>query len=344
MDVSEAVEMPHRRTFALAYDGESLRDGAMSVREVAPALLAFSELLERINAQENGERARIELDINATREGSFEVVLVLHLGFVDALKDMFTSDGATAIATILTIAGVSGQGLYWLVKRLRGQEPKSVTRLGVGDDSLRITDAEGREIVVSNSLLRAYQDKQIRQSLRRTLDPLEKEGISDFIIYADDSAKNVSESVSEEDIELYDVEADNENLLTDEVSQKVLSIETAGLAEGNKWRVSDGSRKFWVGIQDPDFVDRIKQGEPFGARDLLRARVRTRQFWEEGRLRQEQDIIKVLSHDTPETIQPRLPLPETPRLTFEVPKQAPEKRPLGLPEARDPKEQKKKGQ
>ena len=128
--------MPHRASFALAYDGDSLRDGAMSVREVAPALLAFSEMLERINLQENGERARIELDIHATREGSFEVALVLHLGFVDALKDMFTSDGAQAVATILTIAGVTGQGLYWLVKQLRGEEPRSVTRLGVGDDSL----------------------------------------------------------------------------------------------------------------------------------------------------------------------------------------------------------------
>ena len=128
-----------------------------------------------------------------------------------------------------------------------------------------------------------------------------------------------------------------ENLLTDEVSRKVLRIETAGLAEGNKWRVSDGSKKFWVGIEDPAFVERIQQGEAFGARDLLHARVRTRQYWEEGRLRQEQDIVEVMSHETPDTIQPRLPLMEqTPRFIDQSGGESPERR-LQLPEARPQK-------
>jgi hypothetical protein len=61
-----------QKTLHIAYDGPALDTHEMDVRELAPALLAFSDMFEEANAVLNGDRAKISLNVKGSfKTGSF---------------------------------------------------------------------------------------------------------------------------------------------------------------------------------------------------------------------------------------------------------------------------------
>ena len=69
--------------------------------------------------------------------------------------------------------------------------------------------------------------------------------------------------------------------------------------EGNKWRVSDGSRTIFVSIEDPNFIGAVQSGrEAFRKGDILRVQLQTRQWLEGAELKAEHAIVKVLQHES----------------------------------------------
>ncbi|MBC2728608.1 hypothetical protein [Desulfosporosinus sp.] len=58
----------------IAYDGSALQDGTMDVRELAPALLAFGNLLEEANKELNGSNSKMQFLVKTDfKAGSFHV-------------------------------------------------------------------------------------------------------------------------------------------------------------------------------------------------------------------------------------------------------------------------------
>jgi hypothetical protein len=90
-----------------------------------------------------------------------------------------------------------------------------------------------------------------------------------------------------------------------------LQIVSLSFQDGNKWRLSDGENSFFATILDDAFNERVaKREEHFSKDDLLRARIRRRQFVVDGRLRSEYEIVQVLRHDSmPPVTQAKLDLP-----------------------------------
>ncbi|HWD39928.1 MAG TPA: hypothetical protein VG944_13855, partial [Fimbriimonas sp.] len=112
-------------SFEVMYDGEAVRDGRMEVRELAPALLALSELFTDASQLLYPEDPPVALELETTREGSFIVQLVLHavgsgwdqLSHMDVAKDA----GQLALFKELVIGDSIDFSLFGLIKRLKGK-------------------------------------------------------------------------------------------------------------------------------------------------------------------------------------------------------------------------------
>ena len=114
-------------TFTIAYDGVALRDGAMDVRDLAPALLALGQLMDAANANLNGSAAHIQLQVKATEKGSFKIAFDLVQDWHQVIQIFSTPEasGATNLLTWVVGLGVpAGSGLFgssknYAVKRQR---------------------------------------------------------------------------------------------------------------------------------------------------------------------------------------------------------------------------------
>lgn len=99
--------------FRLTYDGPALESSEMDVRELAPALLAAGDLLDAATRALNGERAKPQINVRGSfKVGSFGIDFTLVADWAVAVKDIFASDTATALANasaILALLGLVGK-------------------------------------------------------------------------------------------------------------------------------------------------------------------------------------------------------------------------------------------
>ena len=65
--------MSKSASFTVAYDGDSVKNHLMDVRDLAPALLSIGQLFDEANRVLNGDHASIKLQVKALQEGSFEI-------------------------------------------------------------------------------------------------------------------------------------------------------------------------------------------------------------------------------------------------------------------------------
>jgi hypothetical protein len=112
-------------SFEVRYDGEALRDGRMPVRELAPALLALSQLFGDASRLLYPDNEPVALEIEATREGSFVVDLVLHAvgsGW-DQISQMDVGEDTTALVLFkeFVIGDSIDFSLFGLIQWLKGK-------------------------------------------------------------------------------------------------------------------------------------------------------------------------------------------------------------------------------
>lgn len=62
-----------RATFTIAYDGPALRDHAMDVRDLAPAMMGLGQLFDAANTALNGDGTRVRVQVKATEPGCFQI-------------------------------------------------------------------------------------------------------------------------------------------------------------------------------------------------------------------------------------------------------------------------------
>ena len=101
---------------ALIYEGPAVESGVMDVRDLAPALLAFGNLVEATNRVVNGENAAAKVQVRTVGAGSFAIGLDVSVAFIQSVRDLLVGPDATAAANIITIltgtfvtgGGVSG--------------------------------------------------------------------------------------------------------------------------------------------------------------------------------------------------------------------------------------------
>jgi len=153
----------------LVYEGSAVESGVMDVRDLAPALLAFGNLIEATNRVVNGESATAKVQVRTVGAGSFAIGLDVSVAFIQSVRDFLAGPEATAAANligVLTGSAVIGAGAIALVKRLRGRGPSAVRRKDGGRVDVEI---DGETIEVDEIVARVSVDVSVRAALERVV-------------------------------------------------------------------------------------------------------------------------------------------------------------------------------
>lgn len=300
---SDNEDMSKSVHFSIKYDGPALAGHQMDVRELAPALIALSELLEQANKAAFPDAAEVRVNIQGNfKGGSFGVDLVAMQTIAQQLVSMFSGPEATAAANLFAILGGIGLlgsgGLIGVIKWLRGRKPSAIRF--EGDKTIfELRDVETIETFEVDLIAgKLYQSRIVRQSLAKVIKPLERDGVDVFACGLDGKTHAV---VTKQDVSAFMMSASAADVVSDTLSEGVLlQIESAVFKEDNKWRFSDGATPFFAEITDQKFLARINSGdERFGKGDVLIVNLRRIQSISDAGLKLEYVIDKVSEHRAP---------------------------------------------
>ena len=291
--------------FSIKFDGPALASHQMDVRELAPALIALSNLLEEANkaAYPDSDEVRVQVKGNF-RGGSFGVDFIALQSITQQIVSMFSGPEATAAANLsgilsgLGLVGGGSVGLIGLIKWLNGRKPTAIVQVG-DTEVFEIRTSESVETFEVDLLTgRLYRSRIVKQSLAKVLKPLEKDGIDVFASGLDGVTQNV---VTAQEFASFLVAAQEADVVSDITSERVLlQVESAVFKDGNKWRLSDGSSTFHASIADTEFIQRVESGgERFGKGDLLVVNLRRIQSITDSGLKTEAIVEKVIEHKAP---------------------------------------------
>lgn len=291
--------MKSEQHFRVTYDGPALQAHEMDVRELAPALMAMSDLLKAASAALYGDKADVKVSVKANfRASSFGIDMVFFQDIMTQIAELFSGKEASATANAIQILSgigiVGGGGVFGFLRWLKGRR---ISRAETRDNRTQVETDDGDTYDLSPEEWRLVQDKAVRREIESVLKPLASEGIDCFYAGPKEQA-DVRIDASE--LPWFVPSGETEDIVTDATSQKMLLIESAVFKDGNKWRLSDGSMTFHAALEDAEFNARVDGGqERFGKGDVLIAELRVVQTVANGELHNRYSVVRVIEHRAP---------------------------------------------
>lgn len=295
----EYEEMPST-VFRLVYDGEAVRDGEMDVADLAPALLAVGQMAKAVGRAALGDNADVKVRVKTLKEGSFDIWLDVGVTYWQQVRDILAGSDATAAVLLVTLLFGSpgsltsaGLGVVKLVKRLKGQRPKQISKQPGGNVQVEI---DGETIEVPDMVLKLAYDPVVRAALDTMIaEQLAKNGI-DSVELRRQGAENTRIEKSEGDYFRMPSLSSDEEFETKHV--KMFSIVSLSFKHGNKWKLSDGhGAAKSVVMLDDDFITRVDKSQiRFAKGDVLICDVREVTRQTATGLKAEYQILRVIEH------------------------------------------------
>ena len=280
-------------SFNLVYDGDDLDVGSIDARDLAPALIAFADLVDFSGRVIVPELPRLTVRVQSGfRKGSFDVGLELANAY-DRFVTLFSGNHVQAWSALCTVLGLSGTGLWQLLRRAKGRKPR-VIEIERSEKIRIVFDGEESEDIPKD-VWALFNHLPTRRAIEHIVEPITKEGIDTLEIRKDGRPMV---RVTKDEAPFYKAPTDNENEQIFDNPNSLLVILSPSFREGNKWRVFDGTRNLWVGIEDEGFMTKVQSGvEAFRKGDVLHVTLRTRQWLEGKELKAEHSILEVQHHD-----------------------------------------------
>lgn len=294
--------------FTLAYDGPSLRDGAMDVRDLAPALLAVGRLFDAANSTLNGDNARVSVQVTATDQASFDIFFQVYQTLADKFVGALVGEGVTAALNLrdLLLTGTGGVlGLLWLIRKLRGRHPDKVERITDGHFRLTVGDDV---FDIPLKLLRLYQDIAVRSAVQQVVEePLRSDGIDKFEIK---EGMTPLITITKDEAHYFKAPELPDETLTEHSRRSAFSIISLAFKDDNKWRLFDGNTQISAPIEDAAFLARVDANQvSFSKGDILLCDVKITQRRTTTGLKTDYVVVHVADHKPAAR---QLPLPFEP--------------------------------
>lgn len=297
--------MENIRKARIAYDGPAIVDGSMDVRELAPALIAFSEFVDSANKVLGGKHEiKVMLNQDSIRKGSFDITFLLNVNILEQAKLFMEWSKETGLDDLMTILGYEpvkaavGCGVFGLIKVIKGRRITGITN---SDDRAEISLDDGEKIETDNKTLKVFLDANCRLKIEHIIKPVTTKDIDRFEIRnpSDEHDNAPIESITSEEAHLYkapEAEIRNDEQLPEPVPQEMfVKINSVNFTDG-KWRFSDNTNPpFWAKIADKEFLSKVENREvSFTDGDMLKIRYRLVQNIKKGQLSSEYIVDQVL--------------------------------------------------
>lgn len=177
------MEMAKHVHSTIRYDGPALVDHSMDVAELAPALLALSDLVKMANSFANGDRAAVKIKVNADLEQHcFELNIQLAMTIWEQAKLLLDDENVKSVKEIGEWIGLIGTGstsLFALIRFLRGRRVKNTTvvRLKDGRNMVEIEiEGEDTPAIIAQQVYELYANLEARKKAIDVMKPLRLDG------------------------------------------------------------------------------------------------------------------------------------------------------------------------
>jgi len=288
-------------SFQVVYDGPAMAGSTIDVRELAPALLAFGDVVEQANLTLNAGRARIALKVHASfKSGCFGIDFSVVQSLVEQALSLFqepvvvsAKELAKQVGFVYSTVVATGASVLGVIKWLRNRKINKVVLLDNGRARIEVDGDSLETERLTIDLLRNYR---LRQALQRAIaDPLEKEGFESVAISnkPDDGFLVILKN----ERQYFVAPPAVEEQLADDETVANLQLVSVSFKGDNKWRFYDGTNAFHALISDEAFVHKVQMGEEnFAAGDILNVRLRKRQWLEADAMKSDYEVLQVVGH------------------------------------------------
>ena len=287
--------------FFIKYDGPALETHTINARDLGIALLAISDLCQAANWTLTGKNARVNVQVEVTGEGCYEIVFKL----IQAVTPALLEAGRPSAKELLELLGLYASpgvvGLLGFSKWRKGRpiinQEASTSRDGNTYVKIFILGHNNKveSINIDNRVFNLANDYSVRAAQKDLVSPLRPDFITKFSSRGEENQTPIEVAEDEVANGYFDLEEiDLENPIPE--IETTLTLRAPVFKIGAKWQFFLEGGFVHASILDEKFNDKVfKKSERFGAGDQFKVKLRiTPTLSSRGTIKNIYEIIEVI--------------------------------------------------